>query len=203
MRAHFSLRWLFGVVSFLAIGCGLLTYASPILSKLTATFTVLALLSAVPAAIYHAGERRAFWAGFVLFGGAYLWMVCGTWLSHDGSTAFRERLVTTDLLTRCYELLPSTQSPASANSTSTAIAWLSYQASPVFNRNTGQPITMPGSGYPLSGTAAVVTATVDRADFLTTGHSLFAILFALLGGAVTRRCASRASASSKGASLQG
>src|SRR5215469_2700110 len=106
---HFSLRWLFGVVSFLAIGCGLLIYASPWLSKLTATLAVVVLLAAAPAAIYQAGDRRAFWAGFAFFGCAYLWMVCGTWQAHDGSTALRERLVTTDVLTRCYEALPSSQ----------------------------------------------------------------------------------------------
>jgi hypothetical protein len=104
---HFSLRWLFGIVTLLAIGCGLLTYASPLLSKLTFTATLAVLLAAVPAAAYQAGDRRAFWAGFALFGFAYLWMVCGTWQSPEGLTSVRERLVTSDLLTRCYEALPS------------------------------------------------------------------------------------------------
>jgi len=197
---HFSLRWLFGIVSFLAVGCGLLIYASPLLSKLTATLTVVVLLAAVPAAIYHAGDRRAFWGGFALFGFAYLWMLCGTWQSLDGSTALRERLVTTDLLTRCHEVLPSTQASVNVNSTNptpVATAWVTYGGSVAFNPYAGQPAVPPGGAslpYQLPGTVAVVSGAVDRTSFLTTGHSLFAILFALLGGAIARRCSSRAGA---------
>jgi hypothetical protein len=197
---HFSLRWLFGIVSFLAMGCGLLIYASPLLSKLAATSAAVVLLAAIPAAIYHAGEQRAFWAGFGLFGFAYLWMICGAWQSHDGSTALRERLVTTDLLVRCYELLPSTKS-SSVNSTSAATAWLSFTGSAAFDPYTGQPTMAPGSGlmpYQPPGTVTVVTPSVNRADFLTTGHSLFAIVLALLGGIITRRCAARATALARG-----
>ena len=106
---HFSLRWLFGVVSFLAVGCGLLIYASPFLSKLTFTAAVTGLLVGLFSAVYRIGDQRAFWAGFATFGFAYVWMVCGAWQSPDGSTPLRDRLVTTDLLTRCYELLPSSQ----------------------------------------------------------------------------------------------
>ncbi|HWB14463.1 MAG TPA: hypothetical protein VG826_34880 [Pirellulales bacterium] len=191
---HFSLRWLFGIVSFLAVGCGLLIYASPFLSKLTATSAAVVLLAAVPAASYHAGERRAFWAGFAFFGFAYLWLVCGAWQSHDGSGALRERLVTTDLLTRCYELLPSTQSSSSANSTLASIALLQSTGTLV-DPNTGQAATASGGGsLTWAPTPVAVAPPVDRNDFLTTGHSLFAILFALLGGALTRRCCSRARA---------
>ena len=55
---HFSLRWLFGVVSFLAIGCGLLIYAKPLLSKLTFTAALVVLLAATFAAIYRVGDQR-------------------------------------------------------------------------------------------------------------------------------------------------
>ena len=50
-----------------------------------------------------------------------------------------------------------------------------------------QPGMPPGGAY-WTLSSAVVTPPVDRADFLTTGHSLFVILFALLGGVITRRC---------------
>ncbi|HWB14466.1 MAG TPA: hypothetical protein VG826_34895 [Pirellulales bacterium] len=192
---HFSLRWLFGIVSFLAVGCGLLIYASPFLSKLTATSAAVVLLAAIPAAIYHAGERRAFWAGFAFFGFAYLWLVCGAWQSHDGSGALRERLVTTDLLVRGYAALPSTQSSSSANSTLASIALLQSTGTVVIDPNTGQAATASGGGSSTwTPTPVAVAPPVDRADFLTTGHSLFAILFALLGAAITRRCCSRARA---------
>jgi hypothetical protein len=193
---RFSLRWLFGVVSFLAIGCGLLIYASPFLSKLTATLAVISLLTAVPAASYHTGDRRAFWAGFALFGFAYLWMVCGAWLSHDGSASLRDRLVTTDLLTRSYDALPSRQTALSGAAPPATAGWVTYNAGAIFDPYTGQA-TVPGSGSAYMLPPSVARPT-DRADFLTTGHSLFAILFALLGGIITRRFSSRARAISAG-----
>jgi hypothetical protein len=189
---HFSLRWLFGVVAFLAISCGLLIYASPFLSKLTATLAAVALLAAIPAAIYHAGDRRAFWAGFSLFGFAYLWLVCGTWQSHDGSTALRKRLVTTDLLTRCYEVLPGQASTLPVLGKILPTQSGTVVIDPLTSTYTGDLTVMPNSTFSALSVTSVATSGVDRADFLTTGHSLFAILFALLGGAITRRYSSRA-----------
>ena len=112
---HFSLRWLFGVVSFVAVGCGVLFYANPFLSKLTFTAMLAILIAAIPAAIYHAGERRAFWIGVATFGFAYVWLTCG----------------------------PSTLVTSSS-----------------------------------------ATPSIDRTAFLTTGHSLLAVAFALLGGII-------------------
>ena len=187
---HFSLRWLFGVVSFLAVGCGLLTYASPILSKLAFTVVVTALLAGLFSAVYRIGDQRAFWAGFATFGFVYLWMVCGTWQSPDGSTPVRDRLVTTDLLIRSHDALPSRQA---SQSTAAATAWMTYQGSVAlnpyagFNPYTGQS-TMPAGGgsYMLPPTMTVATPAVGRTDFLTTGHSLFAVVFAFVGGIIIR-----------------
>jgi hypothetical protein len=54
---------MFGCVSFLAVGCGLLIYATPFLSRVTLTATLVLLLASVLAAACHTGERRMFWAG--------------------------------------------------------------------------------------------------------------------------------------------
>ena len=194
---HFSLRWLFGIVSFLAVGSGLLIYAPPFLSKLTATLTALVLLAAVPAAIYHSGDLRAFWGGFAAFGLAYLWMVCGTWQSHDGSTALRDRLVTTDLLVRCHDALPLRQTPMALTPAGYAV--------PAYGNAVPPTMTPGGAPSPYQSMTpfafVATTSTVDRSDFLTTGHSLFAIVFAVLGGAITRRCSSRARAVSSEQSI--
>ena len=183
---HFSLRWLFGVVSFLAVGCGLLIYASPFLSKLTFTAAIVILLAAILSAVYQAGNHRAFWTGFAAFGFAYLWLTCGLWQSPDGSTPLRERLVTNDLLVRCHEVLPSRQTSVTLTSAVGAPVPAIY-AGTVFYDQTGNVapgITMPPGSTIM--TTATVTTSVDRTDFLTTGHSLVAIVFALLGGVIAR-----------------
>jgi hypothetical protein len=194
---HFSLRWLFGVVSFLAIACGLLFYASPFLSKLTFTATLVMLLAATFSAAYHAGGRRAFWAGFAVFGFPYLWLTCGLWQSPDGSTPVRERLVTSDLLIRCHEVLPSRQTSMTMTTTPVTTGSVTYTGAVAYDpySNAVQTTMMPGGATPpgpLTMTSVILSTTVDRTDFLTTGHSLFAIVFALLGGVIARSTYRRA-----------
>ena len=190
---HFSLRWLFGVVSFLAVGCGLLIYATPLLSRLTFTAALGVLLVAVVSAVCRAGERRAFWAGFAAFGFAYVWLICGSWQAPDGTVALREKLVTTELLLWCSEKLPARQTTVAMTPVSVGV---SYPAQP---GSMGMPSMggMPGMGGISGGNmmppaayvaTTTITSAVDLTDFLTTGHSLFALIFALLGGAVARRC---------------
>jgi hypothetical protein len=191
---HFSLRWLFGVVSVLAIGCGLLIYASPFLSKLTFTAAIVAFIVAAFVAVHRCGERRALWAGFAVFGMAYLWLICGAWQSPDGSTPLRDRLVTTDLLTRCHELLPARQTSVTMTSAplTTSInpyaANAGYVAYDAYGNlvQSGQAPVGASFAYPLTTITSTVTTTVDRTDFLSTGHSLFAIAFAVIGGMIVR-----------------
>jgi hypothetical protein len=187
---HFSLRWLFGVVSFLAVGCGLLIYASPFLSKLTFSATLVVLLAAMPAAVYSAGERRAFWAGFSFFGLAYLWLICGSWQSPDGSELLRNRLATTAVFSWCHEKV--------ARSHSTPMyQWTGGMAGPPMGMSSmmsgaGGSGMMPGGMSGMSPMTSV-TVTPDWSDFSTTGHSLFEIVFALLGGVIARRAYQRSS----------
>lgn len=191
---RFSLRWLFGMVSFLAVGCGLLFYATPLLSKLTFTVAILVLLSAVAAAIYQSREHRAFWAGFAAFGLAYLWLTCGVWQSPDGSMMLRDSLVTTEILGWCYEELPQRQTALVPVGGTVGYAYVDVTS-------TYTPSAMPGGPMPttviagsnaappmVSGTTLFMSPAVNRMDFFTVGHSLFTIALALLGGMITRRC---------------
>ena len=117
-RPRFSLRWLLGSVSFLAIGCGLLIYARPVTACLTFAATLLVLFAAIPLSVYRSGERRAFWFGFALFGLGYLGLVCGPWQAPDVhiQIGVRERLPTTKLLELAYEWVPTKPSNAPAGS---------------------------------------------------------------------------------------
>ncbi|HVX11614.1 MAG TPA: hypothetical protein VHC22_10570 [Pirellulales bacterium] len=197
---RFSLRWLFGVVSFLAVGCGLVIYASPLLSKLTFTAAVTALLLAIVLAVYRSGEQRALWAGFAALGLAYLWLICGNWQSPNGTYSLREEMVTTSLLYECNYAIsirvvgPSLQPPLSAYATPAAEAGPPPSASfdpyadPVLT-----PAPQQAGEYPTS-----FADHERRLARLTTGHALFAILFGLLGGVVAQRCSSCAAARTTG-----
>ena len=195
---HFSLRWLFGVVSFLAVGCGLLIYATPLLSKLTFTVILGVLLAAVVAAVCRGGDRRAFSAGFAAFGFAYVWLICGSWQSPDGTVALREKLVTTELLLWCSEKLPARQSTVVMAPVSVSAAYPAQPGSMAMPMGgmPGMPNGMASGMMPSTTNMAptTISSAVDLTDFLTTGHSLFAIILALLGGAVARRCYQRTQA---------
>lgn len=60
---RFSLKWLFGVVFYVAAGCALVASTSDLfLDLFNAAFAALCLLSLL-GAIFSRSERRAFWGG--------------------------------------------------------------------------------------------------------------------------------------------
>lgn len=109
LGARFSLRSLFGVVSFLAVSCGLLIYAKPLLAIATFSATLVILLIAVLSAVYNRGDRRAFCTGFALFGLVYTGLACGNWQSPDGSGHLRDHLLSTTMLTWFHSIAPATR----------------------------------------------------------------------------------------------
>lgn len=199
-RPRFSLRWLFGVVSFAAVGCALLVYATPFWSKLTFTCTLAALAAAAVAAFMRHDARRAFWAGFVLVGVAYLWLVCGTWATPCGHAPLRDWLLTTAVLDWCHDKLPHTRSIPSSpppgmypgmGGGSTMMGGPGY--GPMTGTMPGlMPSVPPGVNF-AAPPGATLTAPPDLADFSIAGHSLFALLFAMLAGLLAQLgyCATR------------
>ncbi|HWB12329.1 MAG TPA: hypothetical protein VG826_24095 [Pirellulales bacterium] len=194
---HFSLRWLFGFVSFLAIGCGVLIYATPFLSRLMLTTVLVILWASVLAAACHTGERRIFWAGFAFFGIAYGWIVCGSWQSPAGDGPLQHRLATTSILEWCHQRAPHTRKFSTTASPPPGMM-MGGMGGPMG----GGPMMggMPGTGMgpPVMPGGApgvlVVTQSPDWSDFATTGHSLFTLAFAMLGGVIAARCYARAKA---------
>jgi hypothetical protein len=180
---HFSLRSIFVLVSFLAVGCGLQIYASHLSASLTFTAVLAVLLAAVPGAICHTGERRAFWAGFAAMGFVHLWLVCGSWLSPDGTGPLRDRLLTTTALHWCHEKVARTQ-PASV--VMTGGMGMSPGGGMVGSMTSmgGGSMMMPGGMGGMPPMMAVVTP--DWSDFITTGQSLLTLAFAVLGGLIGR-----------------
>ncbi|HEV3340988.1 MAG TPA: hypothetical protein VG125_11545 [Pirellulales bacterium] len=69
---RFSLRWVFGIVAFVAIGCVCLTSASEVLSKVLASILFAFLLLFIFVAIYGDGRLRAFCGGAAIAGWTFL-----------------------------------------------------------------------------------------------------------------------------------
>ncbi|HEV3343922.1 MAG TPA: hypothetical protein VG125_26345 [Pirellulales bacterium] len=215
---HFSLRWMFGLVSFLAVGCGLLIYATPFLSRLTLTVTLVLLLASVLAAACHTGERRMFWAGFAFFGLAYGWIVCGSWQSPANDGLLHHRLATTAILEWCHERAPRTRSFTTQSPGSGMMGMGSMGGTPMGGPMGGGPMGGgpmgggpmgggpmggPMSGGPMGGSGGppavtIVSQTPDVADFAATGHSLFALAFAMLGGLIATGCYKKAKPKASG-----
>ncbi|HQU47417.1 MAG TPA: hypothetical protein PK867_31730, partial [Pirellulales bacterium] len=157
-------RWLLGLISFLAIGCGLLFYARPVPTCIIFAGTLLVLFAAVPLSVYRRGECRPFWFGFALFGFGYLGLVCGPWQAPDVhlQIGVRERLPTTKLLEAAYKWVPT------------------RPASPAMGGGMFGQMGMGGMGpaMPRPNPREPIT---DWSDFVIVGHSLWALLLAVAG----------------------
>lgn len=69
---RFSLRWLFGVVSYAAAGCALLVSSYGSLGGLCNVAFAALCLVALLGSIYTRHERRAFWVGCAIVGWSFM-----------------------------------------------------------------------------------------------------------------------------------
>jgi len=166
---RFSLRRLLGSIFFLAVGCGLLLYARPVTATITFGATLLLLFAAIPLSVYRNGERRALWFGFTLFGLGYLGLVCGPWQAPDVyiQVGVRERLPTTKLLELAYGWVPT------------------KRVTPMGPGGGGGMFGQMGGMTSAPTSTAPIT---EWTDFATVGHSLWAIVIAVLGGGIATTC---------------
>ena len=85
---RFSLRSLFAVTAFIAIGLTALTHANRVWAAALTGGVVLSLSSATLAAVYRSGSSRALWLGFSLFGWIYLVLAHGPFREIPLPTSF-------------------------------------------------------------------------------------------------------------------
>ena len=145
------------------------------------------LLTSVLLAVHRTGESRAYWLGFALFGWAYLVMSL--------VPPIEARLPTTKVLAR---LDPSSvrgpgSAPWSRSSTSDNPSW----ARPAARRSpsclegrTSVNGHLAGRRLSLGSPRPAVPAPVrggTAEDFVRIGHSLLALVLALVGGSLSRR----------------
>jgi hypothetical protein len=71
-RFRFTIASLLGVVLVVAVAFAALREATALWDSIVFTLTACLLLASVLLAVHRAGEARAYWSGFALFGAAYL-----------------------------------------------------------------------------------------------------------------------------------
>lgn len=186
MRFKYSLRELLGLVVFVAVACGSLLDASPWTASVVFTLTLAILLLGLLAAIGRKGSVRAFWLGFTITGWGYLWL------------AISPRQLPDEGL---YGLAPSGLFQSGGTLVTTKLLRLGHAA--IHPPKPNAPKPNAGMGGMGGGFFSLAPDSLQEEidsfariggfgddiifhAFMRIGHSLWALLFAYLGGRLTR-----------------
>jgi hypothetical protein len=145
------------------------------------------LLVAILGAVGRRGTARVFWIGFALAGSGYLWVA--HWADEESYAISTDwRLQTTGPLftTKLLRLAHGSLHPPPPNLPERGMGGMGggFFAVP------SEPLLGPVFGQMAAPSAASVAAWADyelkRSAFMRLGHSLWALLFAYLGGQLAR-----------------
>lgn len=184
MRPRFSLRQLLALVGFVAVGFGALMASWPWMASAIYTLTVGILAFAVLAAVGKTGRAKFFWIGFAVVGWGYLWLA-----ENEGDVAYpvNDRLVTTKLL---YLLWDARYPEATHTRLGAGLFAVPSETDDLISEARSLQRKIAGAAAPLSPAANASLTPPDYAEllpgFFHIGHALFALLFAYLGGCLTR-----------------
>lgn len=172
MRPRVSIAALMGVVAVVALGAVALREANELWASAVFTLTLGILGLACLGAAFRRGTSRAAFAGFAAFGLGYMFLCFGPWASSE----IRPNLVTTKLLEwagpRVIRFRPA---PQVLSDLSTRLA-VPHERRPHEKIVFVEYVEDSGSWRPARATG----------EFLRVGHSLFALLAALIGGLAAR-----------------
>ncbi len=202
---QFSVRGLLVAVTMAAVGIAALLNAGGWLEALAWGAVLLVLSSAVLLVVYRRDQQRAFWLGFVVFGGMYLLLVLHSFTAdwkNDPLTAnplHYNSLATTKVMNLLYEsVLPQSRRQEHVVLLATgevrSAAWTSDLGLTV----NGHPVTVDftdGSSSlaftPDGGTVLTSgnkmgpnPSYVPLGKFISIGHTLWLLLIAATGGKV-------------------
>ena len=183
---RYSIRTLMALVVVSAVGLAALRGADATWAGLLLLTALAAVGAAVLGAAILRGRERAWWAGFAFFGGGYLALTFGPWLSES----FEPHLGTTHLLRHFYgRMIPA---PAQ---TEAEIETLRLSRSELADQVRRTMRVTRSFDDPAIVAIKKALATVDQKlgalksaprydDFRQVGHALFALLAGLLGTVV-------------------
>jgi hypothetical protein len=183
---RFSIRGLMAFVVISAVGLAALRNAGDLWAGMLLLFALASVGAAVMGAFILQGRDRYWWAGFAFFGGGYLALAVGPWLSD----AFQPQLGTTHLLDQIQGRMHPAIDPTQGN----LAAWLVERADVVAGlsnmkrlaRNTNDPALVLAKKriVLLEKMIAAVKRAPTHDQFQRIGHSLFALLAGVVGGLV-------------------
>jgi hypothetical protein len=204
-----------GVVVFVAVACAALRYASELWASAVLTATIGMLLAGVLGMVLRRGPARAFWFGFTVFGSAYLILALAPWCSAN----VRPQLLTSKVLAYVHPKLQMAPSPllnygprimpgqhlaviSDGESVSLHVEQLPTLDSGMIN----SVAFSPDGKLLVSGAAdntvrlwnVGITQLPTWEHFEQVGHSLFALLVALVGGLLARYVFARRSLTDHG-----
>ena len=180
---QFSLPTLLLLVAATAFAFAALRSMSDVWASAVFTLSLAVQCVAILMAIFHAGGRRAFWTAFAVVGWAYSLVAFSPFFKSESP-----ELLTSKLLKYIYyKLPPGIQLPPALS-----------------NQLAGEPHGIETrTMYPgLGGVSAEFSVRISRPfpeeQFRRVGHSLFSVIFAVLGGIGGRRIYQRQQAPAAG-----
>jgi hypothetical protein len=199
---QFSVRGLLAAVTLAGVGIAALVNASGWLEALAWGVVLLALSCAVLLVVYRRDEQRAFWLGFLVFGGIYLLLLLysftADWKNNPltANPLHYNSLATTKVMALLYE----SAVPVSRRQEHVAVADTGDYTG-IARDSQGQPIEAGFSDEVYSlvftsdgGTVALAAGNktvpnsgyIPLGKFISIGHTLWLILIAAVGGKVCR-----------------
>jgi hypothetical protein len=184
---QFRFRTLLVAVASVALGITALVNAESAWAH-SLFFAVLAILTlAVPLAFYRDGERRAFWAGFALFGWVYVILLSNIderprleWngvVARGPSANVPTSRLTYWVYSRAYGDPADTQVQVALDSSGSAMVW--QESRPVRFMNS---TATDSPGQPAAG----ARPAPQWWHFLNVAHALWTIVIACIGGITVR-----------------
>jgi hypothetical protein len=212
--ARFSIAGVLGVIALFAVGFAALASPSAFWLNTLFSLNLAILIAALIGWLFHRDPaRRAFWAGFLVAGGIYLVLSRSWWL---GEQRLGEQLATTMLLDILYaqiEPLPQTVPPAvvgyggmmGMGGGGMMSGVEGGMAGMMGGMSAGMMGGMPAGTPPASTPptrwsqwtapdrirqyypVGTVTTLGSPFGFLRIGHSLFSLIFGIMGGLLAQK----------------
>jgi hypothetical protein len=187
---RFSIRGLMAVIVVAGVGLAALRNANALWAGMLLIVALAAVGFAVMGTVILRGNERYWWAGFAFFGGGYLALAVGPWLSDT----FQPQLGTTHLLDHVRQLMLASDPPPMSD---VQVRYLSQRAHELeaklaqVKRVTRHPDSDPVAAAAKKELQAiqgrlVANKTASSAPlpehYQRAGHALFALLAGLVGG---------------------